>query len=106
MTVLANTVTFLSLYTTISTSVPVNTELSGHAKPKLLTNTMREYVDSGEYVSVNTVRGLRNWRGNMHRRAEGPEVRIAPSISKTEDCIHDASEPESMHSHCVGKTIW
>ena len=37
---MANTVTFLSLYATISTSVPVNTELSGHAKPKLLTNTM------------------------------------------------------------------
>ena len=42
----------------------------------------------------------------MHRRAEGPEVRIAPPISKTEDRIHDASEPESTHSHCVGKTIW
>ena len=42
----------------------------------------------------------------MHRRAEGPEVCIAPPISKTEDRIHDASEPESTHSHCVDKTIW
>ena len=50
--VLANTVTFLSLYTTISTSVPVNTELSGHAKPKLLTNTMGQCGDPGEDVSV------------------------------------------------------
>ena len=42
----------------------------------------------------------------MHRRAEGQEVCIAPPISKTEDHIHDASEPESTHSHCVGKMIW
>ena len=41
----------------------------------------------------------------MHRRAEGPEVRIAPPISKTEDRIHGASEPESMHSHCFVKMI-
>ena len=64
---------------------------------------MREYVDSGEYVSVNTVRGLRNWRGNMGRR---PEARIAPPISKTEDCIYDTSEPEPTYSHCVGENLW
>ena len=49
---------------------------------------LRECVDSGEDASVNAVWSLRNWRGNMHRRAEGPEVRIAPPISKTEDRIH------------------
>ena len=42
----------------------------------------------------------------MHRRAEGLEVRIAPPISKTEDRIYDASEPESTHSHCFVKMIW
>ena len=32
----------------------------------ILTGKMREYVGSGEDVPVNTVRGLRNWRGNMY----------------------------------------
>ena len=36
----------------------------------------------------------------------GPEARIAPPISKTEDCIYDTYEPESTHSHCVSEKIW
>ena len=63
---------------------------------------MREYVSSGEDVSVNTVIILRNWRAILAdlRSEATEEASIAPQFWEMMTVFTDTSDPELMHSHC------